>query len=192
MIFRSCLSSAGVSELLKGLEELLQSGKHSDVTLIVQDKEFNAHRAILGIRSPVFSAMMEHETKEKATGVVNIPDCDPNSFCDFLHFLYTGNTKKLNADNVFDLYTIADKYQVPELCKICVNYMKSSITLQNFCDVLTLSLRHHERELIHLATQFFLKNSTEIAVTVKWSLFMKANPVAANELFLKALNLHKK
>lgn len=177
---------------MKGLEELLHSGKHSDVTLTVQDKEFNAHRVILGIRSPVFSAMMEHETKEKATGVVNIPDCNPDPFIDFLHFLYTGSTKKLNADNVLDLYTIADKYQVPELCKICVNYMKRSITLQNFCDILTLSLRHHERELTDVATKFFLKNSTEIAVTVNWSLFVKENPVVANELFLKALNLYKK
>lgn len=170
---------------------MLISGKYSDVALNVQGKTFNVHKSILAVRSPAFLEMIEHETKDNATEIINIDDCNPIAFSDFLFFLYTGITNKFNAEKVLDLYTIADKYQVPELCDVCVNYMKKNITQQNFCDILNFSLQYLEGELTVAATKFFITNSVEIAETMKWSFFVRENPVSANELFLKALRYYK-
>lgn len=174
---------------MEGLQGLLLTGKHSDVTLNVRNTEFNVHKNILSIWSPVLSEMLENKTKENASSVVNIDGFDPDIFSNFLHFLYTGNTRKLNGENILKLYAIADEYKVHELSKICVNYMKDNITLQNFCDTLTFSQRYNERELVNVATQFFLKHSTEITVTDNWELFLKNCPDKANELLLKAPKL---
>lgn len=104
---------------MQGLNGLLQSGQYSDVTLNVREREFRCHKNILAAHSPVFAAMLEHDTKEKATGVVNIDDYDPDIFADFLHFMYSGSSQYLNSENVIDLYVVADKYQVTELSKAC-------------------------------------------------------------------------
>ena len=170
------------------LTELLRSGHYSDLVLNVKGKEFNVHSKILSAYSPVFAAMVAHEEKIPAT--VNIDDCEPELFSDFLHFMYSGNLN-LNSENVADLYVMANKYQVNEFSKACVMYMKMYISVETFCDVMTLSLRHHEEELIEVATDYFVHNSIAIAKTAKWLNFMKVNLVTGNELFLKALELKK-
>lgn len=176
---------------MQGLKGLLQTGQFSDVTLNVKGKEFRGHKNILAAHSPVFAAMFEHETKERATGIVNIDDYNPDTFADFLHFMYSGSTLYLNSENVIDLYSVADKYQVSELTEACTRYMIKHISLETFCDVMALSQRYHDKELSEVATEYFLQNSIYIAKTDKWLTFMKENTVAANELFLKVLELKK-
>lgn len=44
---------------------LWEQSRFSDVILCIQGKEFQAHKAILAARSPVFHAMFEHEMEEK-------------------------------------------------------------------------------------------------------------------------------
>lgn len=60
--------------MLQSMEELLMTGKHSDITGIVQEREFRLHKAILALCSPVFSAMLEYDTQEKESGIVKITD----------------------------------------------------------------------------------------------------------------------
>lgn len=176
---------------MPGLQNLLESGQYSDVTLNIKGKEFKVHKIVLAAQSPVFAAMMLHDTKEKATGIVNIEDVEPEVFPEFLHFLYSGCTQDLNSENVIDLYTVADKYEVTELSHICVTYMLNHISLDTFCDIMAFSLRFQEKKLIEAATKYFLQNCTDIAKTAKWLVFMKENLVAANELFLKAFEFKK-
>ena len=44
---------------------MLESGSFADVTLDVEGQEFQAHRAILAARSPVFSAMFLNKMAEQ-------------------------------------------------------------------------------------------------------------------------------
>lgn len=159
----------------------------------VGDREFKCHRSILAARSPVFLAMVTHDTKEKATGVIEVQDAEPDIFSDFLHYLYTGNVKNLNTESAVDLYTLSDKYQVIELKNNCFKHMIKNISMENFCDFINLSLRHDEKELTDACIQFFKEtwNSLEIIKTWKWQLFMTENPIACNELLIKLLESKK-
>ena len=53
--------------LSEDLGALFESQKFSDVTLVavVPGKEYQAHKAVLAARSPVFAAMFEHEMEER-------------------------------------------------------------------------------------------------------------------------------
>lgn len=178
--------------MINDFDVLLASGRFSDVLLKVKGRDFKCHRAVLGSRTPVFEAMFEHpETTESKTGIVDIEDCDPDSFAEFLQFLYTGRVTELSSDNAPHLYKTADKYRVLELKEMCLRYMMDSVTVENFCDTLALSKLHSEKELTQVATDFFVSNATDIVVTVKWLSFLNENPVACNELFLKALQGHR-
>lgn len=102
----------GLGKLKQDLKEILLNNNFSDIVLNVEGQEFKAHRCILAARSPVFFAMMTHETKEKISGTVDIPDIDTKIFRNFLNYLYTENVDNLTSGNAFKLYTTADKYQV--------------------------------------------------------------------------------
>lgn len=178
-----------VDKLIEGLKELLLTGKFSDVILNVKGEKFRVHKNILSIHSPVFASMMEHDSQEHDNGTVNIDSSEPNTFTDFLHFLYYGGTQNINLENVVDLYILGDKYQVIELNKVCVIFMMNHISLETFCDIMSLAIRFHEKELSEVTTEYFLKYWTDVSKTAKWLIFLKENSSAGNDLFLKALSL---
>lgn len=161
--------------------------ENCDVIIKVKGQEFLAHRTILTARSPVFASTFKNDMKEKATGMVEIEDCDPSSFSDFLCFLYCGNVENISTENVFNLFTAADKYDVQDLRSQCVEFMKKNLTVDTFCYTVTLALQHLEKELLDLTIDFFAKRFQEIIVTVQWQSFIVENPIQSNEIMIKAL-----
>lgn len=173
---------------MQNLKELFLNEHNSDFVLKVEDREFRVHKAILAARSPVFASMFQHDMVEKNSGVVDIPDCTAESFEVFLLYLYTGCADTMSRNNVFHLYYAADKYRVDDLKEDCVEFMMSILSVETFCDVIALSLRHGESKLQKEATLFFRQNIKEIIKTVQWQNYMSENPTHANELLIKALN----
>ena len=55
-----------------GFLQLLQTGELADVDVVVGDRTFQCHKAILGAKSPFFKAAFVHDMKEKATGKITI------------------------------------------------------------------------------------------------------------------------
>lgn len=90
------------------MDKLLNNGTFSDTVLVVDGREFYAHKAILAARSPVFNAMFEHEMTESRKGRVEISDIDPDVFSEMLKFIYTGNTPQIQG-MAEDLLAAADK-----------------------------------------------------------------------------------
>lgn len=160
----------------------------SDVLLKVEDHEFKAHRGILKVRSPVFASMFEPHTKESTDGIVDIPDCTSSVFEAFLLYIYTANGNVVSPNNVFDLYYVADKYQIHDLKSECVQFMEKNLSTDNFCEVMTLSLQHGESSLQKVATRFFCDNARTIIKTVQWQKYMKDYSTEANELYIKAID----
>lgn len=88
---------------------LWENSRFTDCCLCVAGQEFQAHKAILAARSPVFSAMFEHEMEESKKNRVEINDVEPEVFKEMMCFIYTGKAPNLDkmAD---DLLAAADKY----------------------------------------------------------------------------------
>ena len=96
-----CTVSLHKNKIFRDLKELFLKQEDCDVVISVKGLEFPAHRVILKARSPVFDSAFRHDMKEKASGVLNIEDCDSSTFLDFLSFLYCGEVENLSAKNVF-------------------------------------------------------------------------------------------
>uniref|UniRef100_A0A0E0AV65 BTB domain-containing protein n=1 Tax=Oryza glumipatula TaxID=40148 RepID=A0A0E0AV65_9ORYZ len=79
------------------LEQMLESRESCDVTFQVEQSEYDAHRAVLAARSPVFSAqffgpMADEDAAAAGSGSrrnVRIHDMKPAVFEAVLHFVYT-------------------------------------------------------------------------------------------------------
>ncbi|XP_013777480.1 BTB/POZ domain-containing protein 17-like [Limulus polyphemus] len=115
-------NSSTVLEKIAGLyaERLL-----SDITLEVGGKKFAAHRLILCASSDVFQVMLMNpnwtESQETKIVLQEDPAC-VLVFPDFLKYLYTGKIH-INHFLVLPLVTLADKYNVKDLVRLCVDYM---------------------------------------------------------------------
>eukprot|EP00931_Biecheleriopsis_adriatica_P102447 TRINITY_DN77421_c0_g1_i1.p1 TRINITY_DN77421_c0_g1~~TRINITY_DN77421_c0_g1_i1.p1 ORF type:complete len:516 (+),score=106.01 TRINITY_DN77421_c0_g1_i1:29-1549(+) len=76
--------------LAKDLGWLLSDSSTSDMKLIADGKEFEAHWSILASRSLVFRAMLDAKMSEAERSQVEVPDMDAISMSRLLHFIYTG------------------------------------------------------------------------------------------------------
>ncbi|MEJ1277815.1 hypothetical protein NN561_008733 [Cricetulus griseus] len=100
------------------LGQLWENSLFTDCCLVVAGQEFQAHKAILAARSPVFRAMFEHDMQEKRKNRVEIQDLEPQVFKTMMDFIYTGKAPDLHsmADAVL---AAADKY--------CLERLKESV-----------------------------------------------------------------
>src|SRR5207248_117908 len=86
----AALGVAVVRRLSVDLTSLLDSGMHSDVTLIVQGEHVKAHGCVLSARSPVFRAMFTHAMLENKERVVRFDDVSLVDFRHVLRYMYSG------------------------------------------------------------------------------------------------------
>ncbi|XP_011863898.1 PREDICTED: protein roadkill-like [Vollenhovia emeryi] len=110
--------NASKHSLIKDFELLFENQKFCDVTLTACGKEFQAHKAILAARSPVFLAMFEHDTEKNKKSCVDMTDLNPEVLKKMLQYIYTGKVE--NLDNLEgELLAVANKYGLESLKILC-------------------------------------------------------------------------
>ncbi|KAL5510518.1 hypothetical protein EMCRGX_G006078 [Ephydatia muelleri] len=166
---------------------LLEDGQFSDVMLAVGSHEFKAHKAVLAARSPVFSAMFEHEMEESRKNRVEISDLDQEVMQEMLAYIYTGkapNLKKM-ADS---LLSAADKYALDRLKVMCEEALCANLNIENVSDTLVLADLHSATQLKAMCIDFINNYAPEVMDTQGWSTLVSRHAHLVAEAF-KALAL---
>uniref|UniRef100_A0A8C9N5C8 Speckle type BTB/POZ protein n=1 Tax=Serinus canaria TaxID=9135 RepID=A0A8C9N5C8_SERCA len=132
---------------------LWENSRFTDCCLCVAGQEFKGHKAILAARSPVFSAMFEHEMEESKKNRVEINDVEPEVFKEMMCFIYTGKAPNLDkmAD---DLLAAADKYALERLKVMCEDALCSNLSVENAAEILILADLHSADQLKTQAVDF--------------------------------------
>ncbi|KOX80695.1 Protein roadkill [Melipona quadrifasciata] len=161
---------------------LFENQKFSDVTLTVCGREFQAHKAILAARSPVFSAMFEHEMEERKQNRVDITDVDHEVLREMLRFIYTGKAANLEkmAD---DLLAAADKYALERLKVMCEEALCTSLAIENAADILILADLHSADQLKAQAIDFINTHATDVMDTAGFKSMVNSHPHLIAEAF---------
>lgn len=142
--------------------ELLRSGTVSDVTILVSDKSFPAHKLILSMRSPVFMAEFFGEMKEKCSRQVEVKDMDPTVFKAMLHFIYTDTVPELDqrieeaATMAQHLLVAADRYGLDRLKLICESKLSGGISVDTAATTLALAEQHNCSQLKARCVEFIV------------------------------------
>ncbi|CAB1440397.1 unnamed protein product [Pleuronectes platessa] len=139
--------------LAEELGDLWENSRFTDCSLCVAGQKFQAHKAILAARSPVFSAMFEHEMEESMKNRVEINDVEPDVFKEMMCFIYTGKAPNLDkmAD---DLLAAADKYALERLKVMCEDALCTSLSVENAAEILILADLHSADQLKTQAVDF--------------------------------------
>lgn len=163
------------SRLSEDLGRLFEDSAFTDMTLVVGDAKFEAHRAILAARSPVFNAMFGHPMEETKQSKVEINDVDQDVLKEMLIFIYTGKSPNLErmAD---DLLAAADKYALDRLKVMCEEALCSSLAVDNVCDVLCLADLHNAEQLKMHAIDFINGHATDVMETPGWKSMISSHP----------------
>ncbi|XP_050545491.1 protein roadkill isoform X3 [Daktulosphaira vitifoliae] len=164
------------------LGNLFEVQKFSDVTLSVSGREFQAHKAILAARSPVFAAMFEHEMEERKQNRVAITDVDHEVLREMLRFIYTGRAANLErmAD---DLLAAADKYALERLKVMCEEALCNNLSVDNAADILILADLHSADQLKVQTIEFINTHATDVMETTGWKTMIQSHPHLIAEAF---------
>ena len=165
-------STSAPADITRHLAEFYSSSNIGDVTLVVKNKEFQAHKAILAARSPVFAAMFQHNMKEAALNRVYIAEMEPDILQAVLRFIYTDQVD-LTAGNATALLVAANRYFLDLLKWKCEQFLAQDLSIKNCCERLMLADAHDATNLKKVAGNIIRKSSAELKKTKGWKKMMK-------------------
>ncbi|XP_071033403.1 speckle-type POZ protein-like [Parasteatoda tepidariorum] len=171
------------SSLREDFRKLFLNKKYSDVKLKVGEKEFFAHKNVLGIRSPVFSTMFDQDMLENRTGVVDIEDMEEETVQNLLEYIYTD---ELNDDiddkSALRLLLAADRYQVLILKDRCISMIMSKLSVENICEVIAVADLINQEHLKSFALSYIFENVSRVLSTPIWFEWVGKNMKLATEI----------
>ena len=150
-----------VQSLYSGLRTLFDNELFVDMTMKCGEREFKVHKAVLAAQSPVFKSMFEADMRETQSGLIDIPDTDPEVISDMLRYLYTGRVPNI-ATMARELLVIAEKYNISALLARCERELKSDVDETSFVDLLLFADSHNASRLKKACLNYYYRNSSEI------------------------------
>ncbi|KAM9766448.1 kelch-like protein 41b [Menidia menidia] len=127
--------------LQDGLKELLNENKFVDCTLKVGDRSFPCHRLIMAACSPYFRDIFFTEDGKEVenTKEVVVEDVNPAILDMIIQYLYSAEID-LTDDNVQDIIAVANRFQIPSVFTVCVNYLQKKLSLSNCLAIFRMGL----------------------------------------------------
>lgn len=127
--------------LQDGLKELLNENKFVDCTLKVGDRSFPCHRLIMAACSPYFREIFFTEDGKEVenTKEVVLDDVNPSILDMIVQYLYSAEID-LTDDNVQDIIAVANRFQIPSVFTVCVNYLQKKLSISNCMAIFRMGL----------------------------------------------------
>ena len=153
---------------IRRMSWLINNELMSDVTFIVKEKRFAAHKFVLALASEAFHAMfyglLANEKKE-----IEIVDCEkPEDFLEFLSLIYS-KSAKITWDNVQQLSYLRKKYMILESGPF-VEFITSIVGTESILNALNISVSLEEDGMIDECLKVIRK---DICVLVKTKDFLE-------------------
>ena len=106
--------SKGKQRLAQGIASMVNNPLHSDVSFILQEKVFYAHKIIVSMLSEKYKAMFTGGLKEsQGNQVIVVDHISYEVFEQIMHYLYTGDfsldEKNITLDQIVDILRVADE-----------------------------------------------------------------------------------
>ncbi len=147
---------------LRGFRDLFESEELFDITLCVDDKEFQCHKALLASSSDYFRAMFTTNLAERDQTRVMINGVDASSMELVVKYLYTGQAQ-LNADTVQNLLSAANLFQLRRLRDGCAVYMTKKLDVENCLGIYFFAQAHECQDLKDDARDVIMESFDEVA-----------------------------
>ncbi|KAF3561483.1 hypothetical protein DY000_02019124, partial [Brassica cretica] len=152
--------------------EFVNNPTLSDVTFLVDGKQFYAHKICLVASSDIFRAMFDGLYKERNAQNVEIPNITWEVFELMTRFIYTGRidiTKHLAQD----LLVAADQYLIEGLKRLCEYTIAQDICVDNIPLMYDLADTFNASALRRACTLYVLEHYTKLSSETWFPMFIK-------------------
>jgi len=127
--------------------------------------------------------MLDAPMVESAENTINIMDFDARVVTGMLDYIYTGETKDLNAI-AGDLLQIAEKYDLEGLKELGGHALSENLTVENSVQVLVLADLHNAGNLKANVLDFIKRNVEEVKKTQAFQEVVHSNKALILEIFV--------
>ena len=126
-------------------EMLKKSG--GDIQVVCEGRNIPCLSWILEARSKVFEAMLQHDTLEKKTRIIQISDLRFEVAETFIRYLHSDDAAEKVTDMADELLKAADKYDVEGLKSVCEKSLMDTIESDNVIVILILAEQFNAKYL---------------------------------------------
>uniref|UniRef100_A0A8D0GE51 BTB/POZ domain-containing protein 8 n=1 Tax=Sphenodon punctatus TaxID=8508 RepID=A0A8D0GE51_SPHPU len=157
-----------VPETASGLgEDLMMLHKKccfSDVNIWVEEKQFQAHRAILCARSSYFTAMLSGSWAESSQEHITLQGINHVEMTVMLHFIYGGILDFPNKADAGRILSIADMYGLEGLKQVAIYILK-----RDYCNFFQKPIPGKQQPILEcLAIAYSVGEENLCAACMKW------------------------
>ncbi|KNC47989.1 uncharacterized protein AMSG_04224 [Thecamonas trahens ATCC 50062] len=116
-----------------------------------------AHKLILCARSETFRLMFRNPMRESLESVVELPEVEPTVFAPLLEFMYTDHVQlRGQFELAAQLIPLAEQYALPRLKALCIDTLRTAISVPNVVFLLMLADLYHSDGLKRLCLDFMV------------------------------------
>lgn len=130
-------SSIHDSSVSAGFRALYEEGLLVDVTLVIEDHPFQAHKALLATQSDYFRIMFTADMRERDQDKIYLKGLTATGFSHVIQFMYYG-TIDLSMATVHEILQAAMYVQLTEVVKFCCSFLMAKICLDNCAEIMRL------------------------------------------------------
>ncbi|XBJ08069.1 hypothetical protein VPH35_013469 [Triticum aestivum] len=178
------------SDIGTHLGRLLDHADGTDVSFVVDDETFRAHRAVLAARSPVFRAKLFGSMSEATMPSITLHSIKPATFKVMLQFIYTDELPEedelqdSSAQMFQDLLAAADRYALDRLKIICAQKLWEKVSVETVATILAWAETYNCQQLKNKCIVFFVveENFRKVMFTDGYGLLLLKFPAIIAEL----------
>lgn len=130
-------SSIHDSSVSDGFRALYEESLLVDVTLVIEDHQFQAHKALLATQSDYFRIMFTADMRERDQDKIYLKGLTAKGFSHVIQFMYYG-TIDLSMATVHEILQAAMYVQLTEVVKFCCSFLMAKICLDNCAEIMRL------------------------------------------------------
>ncbi|KAK1692939.1 hypothetical protein QYE76_009636 [Lolium multiflorum] len=151
------------SDIVTHLGRLLDQTDGTDVSFIIDDETFPAHRAVLAARSPVFKAELFGSMAESTMSSITLHGITPATFKTMLRFIYTDELpaedehQDSSTEMIQNLLAAADLYALDRLKFICARKLWDKVSVYTVATILACAETYNCQELKKKCMDFFVQ-----------------------------------
>jgi len=153
-----------VQLLSEQFSKLYLSDQYSDITLIVDNNRFSAHKVILASRSDYFRALLYGGMRESSQTEIELKDTPIGAFKHLLKYIYSGHISLSNfkEDIILEILALSHQYGFIELETAISDYLKAILTIKTVCLIYDTASLFYLSDLTEAALVFMDRNAVEV------------------------------
>ena len=158
--------STHVKHLLERVETQRRNDHFCDVTVLVKDKYFKAHKVLLTASSPFFRKLLSSGMKESNEDVIKIEldEATEDVMEDVLSYIYTGDVS-ITDKRAHNLIATADYLLLPGLKTLASDFTEKNLTPKNCIFNFYFAEKYDCKELKEKACEVATSNFTVVMET---------------------------